>query len=128
MVSSSMKALSLALLAGAANGQAFSGSMKLECGYRKLAMEHAKGLDIELTHAQTIDIFEALELGTQCGEGPPTDDAAAALPAAAGAIDAGRSVFVEASERGGVHRALAQLRASGGKKDTIVLKEVRKRP
>ena len=39
MVSSSMKALSLALLAGAANGQAFSGSMKLECGYRKLKGE-----------------------------------------------------------------------------------------
>lgn len=112
-------ALALGLLASA-NGQAFSGSMKLECGYRKLALENAKAAQPWLTHAQTIDIFEALELETECGESPPPDTAAA-LPAAADAIDAARSVFVESSERGGVQLALAELRASGGKKDTIVL-------
>jgi hypothetical protein len=99
-------------------------SKPLECGYRKLAFEDAQN-KLPLTAAQKLDIFEALELGTLCGEGPPdvaSTASAAAVPSAR-AIDMARSVVVDPSMRGGVAAALRKLRASGGKKDTIVLKD-----
>ena len=104
----------------------------LECGYRKLA--YAQALKLQPWRGAQRATWDALELGTMCGETPPPDNERVALPPAS-AVAPLRSVYVDA-ERGsdaasgevdtpfrGVHRALAALRASGGKKDAIVLKD-----
>ena len=104
----------------------------LECGYRKLA--YAQALKLQPWRGAQRATWDALELGTMCGETPPPDNERVALPPAE-AVAPLRSVYVDA-ERGsdaasgevdspfrGVHRALAALRASGGKKDAIVLKD-----
>lgn len=99
-----------------------SGKGALECGYRKLAFERAQQLQPWLSSEQKTDIFEALELGTSCGEGPPDATAGVATHAGNSTVDASRSVVVDSGEIGGVSAALRELRSSGGKKDTIVLK------
>ena len=118
-----LSALSLAacsalmLLVGAQDGAKGA----LECGYRKLAFEHAQKLQPWLSSEQKKDIFEALELGTSCGEHPP-DITSVAAKKVESTVDADRSIIVDSASIGGVAAALRELRSSGGKKDTIVLK------
>ena len=119
------------------SAQGVSGSIALECGYRKLALENAATLQPWLTAAQHLAVFEALELGTLCGETPPDHRPAAPRPAVAAPSPA-LSIFVdaaagsdgaageEAAPVATVQAALALLRknrASGGAKNTIVLKD-----
>ena len=97
-------------------------SEALECGYRKMMMAKVEQNLASGTPGSKLDVFEALELGTMCGETPPELD----LQPALGSVevpDRARSVFVGANAYPTVHAALAALRTSDGSKDTIVLKD-----
>eukprot|EP01043_Picozoa_sp_COSAG02_P055955 COSAG02_NODE_6565_length_3492_cov_1.855585_1_plen_388_part_10 len=96
-------------------------SKNLECGYRKLAFEDAQRMQPWLTAAQKLDIFDALDLGTLCGEAPPHAASPSSSLTGETIIDEARSVIVDPRRVGGVGAAMRELRA--GKKDTIVLKE-----
>jgi hypothetical protein len=98
----------------------------LECGYRKEMFAQAQArLAKGTTPGTARDVFDALELGTMCGEQPPRPPAGARgkVVAAANDVDAARSVFVGLDAYPTVPTALAAVRASGGAKDTIVLKD-----
>ena len=94
----------------------------LECGYRKVMMAKVEQNLAAGTPGSKLDVFEALELGTMCGDTPPGPDSQPAPPSPADEPDQARSVLVGADAYPTVHAALAALRASAGAKDTIVLK------
>ena len=100
----------------------------LECGYRKLMFAKVVAALAKGTPGSKLAVFESLQLGTMCGEVPPSPSRSTPTAAPLSDADRARSVFVAASgERVGfgeytnVHAALAAVRMSGGAKNTIVL-------
>ena len=96
----------------------------LECGYRKLMYAKVVTALSKGTPGSRLEAFESLELGTMCGEAPPSPGRvhrSTASTAALSDADRSRSVFVAASgehvgagEAPTVNAALAALRQSGG--------------